>query len=196
VAEVDAGEVNRALEKFGLRDRLFLLHVGTLQPRKNLRRLVAAWARAERPREARLVLAGAPGWGGDANQLQSDAAALGVAESVRVLGYVSDVEKAARLRSARGYIFPSLHEGFGFPVLEAQSAGLPVACSDTSSLPEVAGDAALLFDPLSTEQIAAAIGQLLADDLVRSALIERGWRNLGRFSWDNCARAVLGALEG
>lgn len=196
VAEVDAGDVNRVLEKFGLRDRPFLLHVGTLQPRKNLRRLVQAWAALSRPPGACLALAGAPGWGGDLERVRADIAAFGLGDSVRLLGYVTDAEKAALLRSARAFVFPSLYEGFGLPVLEAHAAGLPVACSNTSSLPEVAGDAALLFDPLSADDIAAALIRLLHDDVLRDDLIARGHRNAARFSWDNCARVVLGAIEG
>jgi glycosyltransferase involved in cell wall biosynthesis len=196
VPVVDAVDVAHTLDKFQWIETPFILHVGTLQPRTNLVRLVQAWAVTDRPDGARLVLAGGPGWGGDAEPLHAAAKALGVTDSVHVLGYVSEVEKSVLLRSARAYVCPSLHEGFGFPVLEAQSVDLPVACSNTSSLPEAAGDAALLFDPLAIDAIADALGRLLSDEALRADLIARGRRNLERFSWDHCARMVLDALEG
>ncbi|MCS6846316.1 MAG: glycosyltransferase family 1 protein [Anaerolineae bacterium] len=198
LVEVQEDEARRTLAKFGLGDgRPYVLHVGTLQPRKNLRRLIQAWARViARPDLAgmRLVLAGGPGWGSE--DLRAEVEATGLQSSVVLTGYVSDTEKAALMRSARAYVFPSLYEGFGFPVLEAQAAGIPVACSNVSSLPEVAGDAALLFDPLDVEAIARALETIVLDEGVRARLVAAGYRNLTRFSWEACARIVLEGLEG
>lgn len=198
LVEVQEDEARRTLAKFGLGDgRPYVLHVGTLQPRKNLRRLIQAWARViARPDLAgmRLVLAGGPGWGSE--DLRAEVEATGLQSSVVLTGYVSDTEKAALMRSARAYVFPSLYEGFGFPVLEAQAAGIPVACSNVSSLPEVAGDAALLFDPLDVEAIARALETIVLDEGVRARLVAAGHRNLTRFSWEACARIVLEGLEG
>ena len=197
LAEVGEEEARRTLARFGLDDgRPYALHIGTLQPRKNLRRLIQAWARVVQragAHEPRLVLAGGQGWGGEDWTALIEAAH--VRSSVVLTGYVSDAEKAALLRSARAYVFPSLYEGFGFPLLEAQSAGLPVACSDAASLPEVAGGSALLFDPLDVEAIAEALCVVLFDEGIRRRLIEAGRRNLMRFSWDACARLVLGGLQ-
>ncbi len=121
--------------------------------------------------------------------------ALGLEGDVRFTGYVSDVEKAVLMRGARAFAFPSLYEGFGLPVLEAQSAGVPVVCSNTSSLPEVAGDAALLVDPLDVPAIAMALSTALFDEPARARLSAAGRANLARFSWDHCARVILNLLE-
>jgi len=99
------------------------------------------------------------------------------------------------MHSARAFIFPSLYEGFGFPVLEAQSAGVPVACSNTSSLPEVAGDAALLFDPQDVHAMTEAINRVMRDEPLRADLSTKGRRNVARFTWDACARNALAAIE-
>jgi glycosyltransferase involved in cell wall biosynthesis len=113
---------------------------------------------------------------------------------VAFAGYISDLEKAVLLRAARVYVLPSLYEGFGFPVLEANAAGVPIACSNTSSLPEVAGDAALMFDPTKVDDIAGAIEQLMTDDGLRERLIDAGHANLARFSWEACAGIILDAI--
>ena len=194
--EISETEAARIRARLGLADnRAYVLHVGTLQPRKNLRRLVRAWARLSRdPGLAgpQLVLAGGLGWGRE--DLRAEVAAAGLGEAVALTGYVSDVEKAALLRGARAYVFPSLYEGFGFPVLEAHLAGLPLACSRTSALTEVAGEAALYFDPLDEEAMAAALRTIMIDEEVRSHLIAAGRRNLRRFSWQACAQTILSQL--
>lgn len=194
--EATRQDIDAALQKFGLSARRpFALHVGTLQPRKNLRRLLQAWAQLPSAmRDAQLVLAGGAGWGDEAAQLRRDAESLGLAQRVIFAGYISDLEKAALMRATRLYVLPSLYEGFGFPVLEAQSAGVPVACACTSSLPEVAGDAALLFDPLKVDEMAGAIAKLMHDDAVRARMIDAGHANLERFSWPACAATILSAI--
>ena len=96
---------------------------------------------------------------------------------------------------ATAFVYPSLYEGFGLPVLEAMACGTSVACSQAASLPEVAGDAALLFDPLDTEGIAASLGALLADEGLRAALVARGFSRSAGFSWAACARRTLAAYE-
>ena len=188
----------------------YFLHIGTLQPRKNLRRLLIAFAAvrdsfqsSQSPQSSQslisnlqsplLVLAGGAGWG--AEDLPGLARSLGVAEQVRFAGYISDVEKAALLRGAFAYVAPSLYEGFGLPVLEAQSVGTPVLCSNTSSLPEVAGDGALLFNPAHEQAIAAALQCILLDANLRTRLINKGYENVKRFSWHSCAMKILGVLE-
>lgn len=197
LVDVSAADIDATLMKFGVPARRpFALHIGTLQPRKNLRRLVRAWARLPAAlQDARLVLAGGAGWGDEAAQLRHEVAALGLSQRVIFTGYISDLEKSALLRAARVCVFPSLYEGFGFPVLEAQTAGVPVVCSNTSSLPEVAGDAALLIDPTQIDAITDAIGRAMGDDAVRAQLIIAGHANLARFSWQSCAKTVLGALS-
>jgi glycosyltransferase involved in cell wall biosynthesis len=183
------------LARFELQPGAYLLHVGTLQPRKNLRRLIAAFAQVRtHPATAglTLMLAGGAGWGGE--DLRGEIARLGLTNSVRLTGYINDADKAALLSAACAYAMPSLYEGFGFPVLEANAAGIPVACSETSSLGEVAGDAAHLFNPLDVDAITRALIAVCTDDALRARLIDAGRRNVTRFSWERCARAVLDAL--
>jgi glycosyltransferase involved in cell wall biosynthesis len=108
---------------------------------------------------------------------------------VRLLDYVPDADLAGLYSGARVFAFPSLYEGFGFPVLEAMACGVPVVCANTSSLPELAGDAALSVDPLDTAALAAALGRALTDDALRAELVERGYQQIERFTWARAAAA-------
>lgn len=193
-------ERRAALRRFSLdAGQTFALHVGTLQPRKNLHRLVRAWQHvladypADQPAPL-LALAGATGWGDEAARLQAEIETQGLSHSVRLIGYITDEEKASLLSAARALAFPSLYEGFGFPVLEAQAAGVPVVCSNTSSLPEVAGDGAILVNPLDEQDIGNGLRRAMLDPAIRSHLIAAGMRNVARFNWHNCARAILEML--
>ncbi len=169
----------------------YLLYVGTLQPRKNLGRLMeAAASLRDRWPGLQLVLAGQPGW--QAGPILAQARAS--ADFVRLLDYVPDDELAGLYSGARAFVFPSLYEGFGLPVLEAMACGPPVVCSATSSLPEVAGEAALLVDPEDTAALAGAIGQLLADDPLRASLAAKGLAQIQRFSWSRAAEQTLNVL--
>lgn len=189
LVEMTEEEARAVLARYGLREQGYVLHVGTLQPRKNLHRLVEAW-RALDPPELWLVLAGGEGWGAVSRQLCAE-------PRVRCLGYVSDHEKSALLRHARAVVIPSLHEGFGFPVLEAHAAGAPLVCSDRSALPEVAGEAAIYFDPARVESIREALACVLDDAALRARLSAAGRANLQRFSWQACAAVIAEAiLEG
>ncbi len=171
----------------------YVLYVGTLQPRKNVERLVRAFARvaAEVP-DLVLVLAGKPGW--HVAPLRRLMAREGLGERVRMPGYVPEEDLPALLSGAEVFAFPSLFEGFGFPVLEAQACGTPVLTSTASSLPEVAGDAALLVDPFDVGAIAAGLRALLDDADLRRRLVERGFANVQRFTWDRAARQVYSLL--
>ena len=169
----------------------YLLFVGTLQPRKNIARLVrsyARWRQASGRADVGLVLAGPQGW------LFDPAWTQGV-EGVRLTGYVDDADVAALYSGALALVFPSLHEGFGFPVLEAMRCGTPVITSSTSSLPEVAGDAALLVNARDEAAIAQAIERIVTDDALRAALIARGYAQAARFSWQRAAEQTLHVLE-
>jgi len=175
----------------------YLLYLGTLQPRKNLVRLMDAYVRAQsaaaqvdpgdRPgqRNPQLVLAGKKGWLCD--DLLRHTGGLGLKGQVVLPGYVATEHKAALLSGALALVFPSLYEGFGMPVLEAMACGVPVLTSNVSSLPEVAGDAALMVDPLSVDDIAAAITRLMGSHDLRRSLIERGYQQAQRFSWQRAA---------
>jgi len=172
----------------------YLLYLGTLQPRKNLVRLVEAFSRLP-PAAAhlRLVLAGKKGW--LYRELFARVEALGLKDRVLFPGYVADDHKAALLSGATALVYPSLYEGFGLPLLEAMACGTPVLTSNVSSLPEVAGDAALLVDPLDTEAIAQGMARLVTDPHLRRSLVERGYAQVRQFSWTRAARQVLQVLE-
>lgn len=176
----------------------YVLYVGTLQPRKNLARLAHAFARvlatwqASGPRP-QLVLAGRAGWLSD--QVLHDITQAGLGDAVRITGFVPDNDLQILLANATLLAFPSLHEGFGFPILEAQAVGVPVLTSATSSCPEVAGEGALLVDPLDVEAIAGGLHQLLDDASLRTRLVQLGESNLPRFSWPQAAQQVLDVLD-
>jgi glycosyltransferase involved in cell wall biosynthesis len=172
----------------------YLLYLGTLQPRKNLKRLVDAFARLQPPTDSlQLVMAGKKGW------LYADLFArvesLGLSQRIIFPGYIPDEDKAALISGATGVVYPSLYEGFGLPVLEAMACGTPVLTSNVSSLPEVAGNAALLVDPLDTEAIAMGMSRLIADVDLRRSLVERGYGQVFKFSWARAAQQVLEVLE-
>ena len=174
----------------------YLLYLGTLQPRKNLVRLVDAFslAVASQPDEAlQLVIAGQQGW------LYADIFAqvqrLGLSERVIFPGYVPVEDKAVLLSGALAYVFPSLYEGFGLPVLEAMACGAPVLTSNVSSLPEVAGPAAVLVDPHKTDQIANKLIELVTQPDLRRHLSQQGYRQIQLFSWSKAAAEVLDVLE-
>jgi glycosyltransferase involved in cell wall biosynthesis len=124
-------------------------------------------------------------------ELREYARSRGLQDDVRFLAWVSDEELEGLWRIASVFVFPSLYEGFGLPVLEAMARGVPVACSNTSSLPEVAGDAALLFDPASTSEIAASVRRLLTDEALRRQLRDLGRERARRFTWERAARLTL-----
>ena len=173
----------------------YMLYVGTLQPRKNLARVIEAFARAAAaPAFAglQLVLAGKKGWLYD--DLFAQVERMGLAGRVLFPGYVDDADLPALLSGALAFVFPSLYEGFGIPVLEAGACGVPVITSNTSSLPEVAGDAALLVDPHDVDAIAEAMTRLVTDEALRNELSRRGLANVRRFSWEKCARETLAVL--
>jgi glycosyltransferase involved in cell wall biosynthesis len=191
----NAGVIAAVKRQYGIHGDYFL-HIGTLQPRKNLARLIQAFANL-RPvahrSQIQLVLAGKRGWLYD--ELLQQVGRLGLTGRVLFPGYVTHADKAALLSGALAYVFPSLYEGFGFPVLEAQACGTPLICAESSSLSEVVGDAALLVDPLNVDGLTQAMTRVLDDAALRADLVTRGLGNRERFSWRNCAEVVMGALE-
>ncbi|MBC8449011.1 MAG: glycosyltransferase family 4 protein [Chloroflexi bacterium] len=187
----DPAALEEVRARYGLGER-YILHVGTLQPRKNLLRLVEAFVQVHRD-GLQLVLAGKRGW--LAEPLFRRVEELGLSEAVRFPGYVEDADLPALLSGAACFAFPSLYEGFGFPVLEAQACGTPVVASNVSSIPEVAGDGALLVDPHDTAALAEALAGVLSDEALRADLIRRGLANVPRFSWHRCAEQTLAVLE-
>jgi glycosyltransferase involved in cell wall biosynthesis len=169
----------------------FWLTVGTLEPRKNLRRLAHAFAQLSRdvPDTPPLVIAGGGGWmEGD---FDSFLAELGIASRVMRLGYVDDDVLAALYAHCFGFVYPALVEGFGLPVLEAMSLGAPVITSDRPSLVEIAGDAALLVDPGDVRSLSDALNRFIAERELRDVLRCRGRDVARRFSWPHAAATVL-----
>lgn len=178
VEALPVGDVEAVRARYRLPARYFLF-LGTLQPRKNIARIVQAYAhyREAHGGDVGLVLAGGQGW------LYDEAWTAGV-DGVTLTGYVDDADRGALYAGAEALVFPSLYEGFGFPVLEALHAGTPVIASSTSSLPELVGDAGLLVDPLDVAAIAGAMATVRRD-------ATRGRVHAARFTWEAAGRAVL-----
>ena len=188
-------EVARGLARLGLRQP-YLLALGTLQPRKNLARTLAAFEElVARGLPHQLVLAGRQGWLADpifAAIARPDSPAHG---RVTLTGYLADDDLPIVYTGAEALVFPSLYEGFGLPAIEAMACGTPVLTSTTSSMPEVAGDAALLVDPLDTAAIAAGIARIATDPALRATLHERGLAHAAAFTWRRAAEQTLAVLE-
>jgi len=181
--QVTKNQITQVKNIYKLPDR-YLLTLATREPRKNLSRLIQAWStlKSTFPTIPPLVIAGRYGWG------QETPPPTGVL----VTGYINDSDLPALYSGAKLLVYPSLYEGFGFPVLEAMACGTPVVTSNTSSLPEVAGDAAILINPQDPIAIAAGIKQALAHT---QTLREKGLRQAKRFSWDRTARATLAVYQ-
>ncbi len=176
-------------ERLQLGERRVALSLSAKRPHKNLAALLGALARMDAASRPVLVLPGYETW--HEAELRERAVALGVERDVRFLGWLSGDELEGLWGVAELFVYPSLYEGFGLPVLEAMARGVPVACSNASSLPEVAGEAALLFDPHDQDAIAAAIGRLLSDRAESARLRALGSEQATRFSWKRTAQLTL-----
>lgn len=174
--------------RFGVRDA-YVLAVGVLQPRKNLPRLVRAFARVVDRVPHRLLLVGKPGWAAEELHAAIERARLG--GRVQFTGYVPDADLPALYAAADLFAYPSLYEGFGLPPLEAMACGTPVLTANTTSIPEVVADAATCVDPADEAAIAAALEELLRSPALREELRERGFARAARFSWLETARRTL-----
>ena len=172
-------------EHYGLTGPL-VLFVGTLEPRKNVEGILAAFAQACPAVPHCLVLVGKLGW--NLPRLPERISELGLENRCRLIGYVQSREDLPRFYSAAdAFVFPSFYEGFGLPVLEAMACGCPVICSSAASLPEVAGDAAEYIDPNDTGQLSDALHKVLLNESRRRTMAERGIAQARRFSWSRCA---------
>jgi glycosyltransferase involved in cell wall biosynthesis len=176
----------------------FLLCVGDLQPRKNLERIVEAYASLPPSVRPRLVIAGSPGW--RSSRVLEAVRRHRLENSVHFAGYVSTQTLVALYNRAAAFVYPSLYEGFGLPILEALACGAPTLTSNVTSLPEVAGDAAVLVDPTDVDSIRTGLEQILLDTDLRDHLRQAGFRQAARFSWDRCGRETAAvyrlALDG
>ncbi len=168
----------------------YLLYVGSRKPHKNLPRLLEAFARSGVAKDIRLLLVG---WEGP--ELDGEIERLGLRERVISRRCKSDEELATVYRGALAFLFPSLYEGFGLPPLEAMACGTPVLASKAAAIPEVLGDAGLLVDPLSVEEIAEGIRVLVENDQLRSELRKRGFVRARKFTWDKTVRKIEESLE-
>jgi glycosyltransferase involved in cell wall biosynthesis len=179
--------------RFDLGSREVLLTLSAKRPHKNLAVLISALASIPVEHRPLLVMPGYPTW--HEQELRERAAAAGVLGDVRMPGWISESEVEGLWALSRAFVFPSLYEGFGLPVLEAMARGVPVACSDASSLPEVAGDAALLFDPHDAAGIATVLRRLLEDPEEARRLGARGIERAREFTWARSAELTLASYE-
>jgi glycosyltransferase involved in cell wall biosynthesis len=184
----------QSLVELGI-DREYFLFVGTLEPRKNLHRLLKAYAQIDAGirNNTLLVIAGGKGWGNvDIDLLIKK---IGLATQVTLVGYVDDVQLATLYAHARFLVMPSLYEGFGLPLIEAMSFGVPVLTSNCSAMPEVAGDAGVLVDPLDENSIAKGLLSLLDNETYRDQLATKAKPNAAQFSWQKAARETWSVFE-
>ena len=197
-------ENDRFRNKFGMTDSPYILFIGRLEKRKNLVSLIQSFEKLHEStanayelsaniNNIKLVLAGKKGFG--FKEIKNAVENSPYKNDIVLKDYVSEKEKKDLLKNADVFAFISLYEGFGFPILEAMKAGVPVVTSNNSSLLEIAGDAALLINPQNTEEIAEAIYKILNNNSLRKSLIEKGKENVKRFDWQNCAEKTLEVLN-
>jgi glycosyltransferase involved in cell wall biosynthesis len=186
-------EIKAVREKYGLPEN-FLLYTASSLPHKNHERLLEAFKIIkDRYNAMKLVLTGARDYGHDI--ISKDINRMGLGNDVIFLGWLPFEDMPAVYCSSRVFIFPSLHEGFGIPVLEAMACGVPVVCSDIEPLNEVADDAALFIDPYDPHDIAEGVSRILRDIELRESLINKGYKRAGEFSWERTALNTLSALN-
>lgn len=168
------------------RARPYVLYLGTIEPRKNLDALLDAWKQlgGDVRREFDLVVAGPAGWIPEATMQR-------IRTETTYLGYVPEADLPGLTAGATAFVYPSLYEGFGFPVVQAMAAATPVISSNSSCLPEIVGDAGLLVDPRSAGEIAAAVTRVLESQALRAELSGKGRRRARRYSWEACAQQSL-----
>lgn len=189
----EAEETSAVLERYGIR-RPYILYLGSSEPRKNLRRLVEAFAQLNAwAQEWTLVIAGSQSW--QTAPLMATIQHLKLEQRLQFPGAIADRDLPALYRGADLFVFPSLFEGFGLPVLEAMACATPVVTSTVSSLPEIVGDAGILVDPYDTSAIAAGMRRLLEDRGLAFELAARGVARARRFTWERTARETAAVYE-
>jgi len=172
-------------KKYGIKDE-YILYVGTVEPRKNLLRLIDAYNKLNPPEK--LVIVGASGWKNKDVYKKKN-------KNIIFTGYVDDEDLPKLYSNAKVFIYPSLYEGFGLPVLEAMNCKVPVITSNTSSMPEVGGDAVLYVNPSSVDDIRIKLSKLLTDSNLRKELIKKGINQVKKFSWDKTAKETINVYK-
>jgi glycosyltransferase involved in cell wall biosynthesis len=175
-------------------EKPYLLFVGRIEDRKNISNIIKAFEILKERYNIghKLVLAGRVGYGYE--KIRNQISNSRFSDDIIELGFVSEEEKWKLLKSAEVFIFPTLYEGFGIPILEAQSVGCPVVASNNSSIPEVVGESAILVKPESAMDIAENIFKLISDEKLKDDIIQKGLENVKRFSWEKCARQIAEIL--
>lgn len=182
--------LNSTAKKYKLPDN-YILFIGSLEPRKNIRTLLKAYSNLPNKfqKEFFLVIAGGKGW------LNSDIPSLvqelNISDKVKFAGYIEKQDINAVYSQAAVFVYPSLYEGFGLPILEAMACGTPVITSNTSSMPEVAGDAARLITPTDIDELTGALEDTLKNESLRQDMRQKGLRQASLFSWEKCAKETL-----
>jgi glycosyltransferase involved in cell wall biosynthesis len=187
---VDQAEIAGVRRKYGVVGP-YILAVGDMHPRKNLERLFEAFLDLSQSEDVRLVLVGKPLW--RAKRLFDRIRTAGLESRVIATGYVSDEDMPALYQGAEVFCYPSLYEGFGFPVVEAMASGVPVAVSEASSCPEVGGEAVEYFDPMRMDSMAEVLRRLLLDSELRCKLKEAGRKRAMQFTWERTASRTIRA---
>ena len=177
-------------QKYDLPDE-YILYLGTLEPRKNISSLIKAFIKLKKEKKIseKLVIAGKKGW--LFSEIFDLIKSLDLENEVILTDYVDESDKPAIYQNAKLFVFPSLYEGFGMPILEAMAAGIPVITSNTSAMPEVAGDAAILVNPLSIEEISEAMLEVMNNDKLSNELISKGFDQCKKFTWSNSANKLV-----
>jgi glycosyltransferase involved in cell wall biosynthesis len=192
----DENNLQTVREHYGIEND-YILSLGSIQPRKNLVRLIEAYSLLRRLHPGgklpQLVLAGRRGWLD--NETLRAAEADNVSPAIRFTGYVADEHLSALYSGATCFVYPSYFEGFGLPILEAMKCGTPVIAGDRTSIPEVTGEAALLFDPFDSSSLVEALKRVLGDSEFRQTLSARGLQRASEFHWKKTARLTLTAYE-
>ncbi|MEO7796940.1 MAG: glycosyltransferase family 1 protein, partial [Opitutaceae bacterium] len=183
--------------KYSIPSGPFLLAVGTLAPHKNFARLIESFGaliQEQHIGDLNLVISGSSGWKNEQMQ-EALSRRKFLAQRIVFTGFVSDADLPGLYGSALAFVFPSIYEGFGLPVLEAMQCGVPVVCTNTSSVPEVAGDAALYFDPLSADEISNAMLTIYRDGILRKSLAEKAIKRAATFNWNRCASQTVASYK-
>lgn len=187
-------QISKLNTRYQIQDTKYILFIGRIEERKNIGNIIKAFEILKEKYKIphKLLLAGKPGFGYEKvkRQMSNDKSSKDIFE----LGYISDDEKWELLKKAAVFVFPTLYEGFGIPILEAQSAGCPVVASNNSSIPEVAGESAILVDPKDPQNMADGIYKIVSNEALKDDIIRKGLENVKRFSWDKCAQEIASEI--